>query len=273
MRIAHLVTGGEFWRPMRRRLEDEAARSDGTSVVHYDLHYPPLSGGSALTLALSDLLHVEAGLRAADDGRDAIFVNAVPSYGVALLRASVAVPVVAGGEAAMLAARTLGGRFSIVTVWPRSFSSTLYGRLLSETGMEEHCASVVYASTEDEVADGVYTDLGTAAPGLLDRLERACRRAIDQDGARAIVLGCTCMHLLAGELVARLDRPVLDPMIVGWRAAALAAELSPPGHRPGVAAPREHRQAMLDLLAGARASAGDAGCEVCETAEDAVVTA
>src|SRR5262245_45947038 len=175
---------------------------------------------------MTDLIHVDAGFRAFDEGCDAVFVNATPDYGVPLMRAALPVPVIGAGESAMLAARALGKRFSIVTVWPESYQP-MYDRLLAQTDMGGHCTSVVYTLSAAELAaqrDTVKTDMEAHEPSIVDRLEESCRRAFDHDGADSVVLGCTCMHPVAAELARRLDRPVVDPTIVGWRFAELAVE-------------------------------------------------
>lgn len=276
MRIANLVTAGEFWHPISERMAEDSARRGGASVESYSIGYPPgLAGTSALTLAIADLRHVDVGLHASRDGCDALFVNAVPDYGVPLLRASLPIPVVGAGEASILAARSLGAKFSIVTAWPES-SHPLYDRLLAQTGMASDCASVVYTLTEEEAsAERVaeyYAAVASTEESLLDRLERSCRRAFDEDGADAVVLGCTCMQPVAEALASRFDRPVLDPVMVGWRFAQMAADLVPIGGYPGLGAPREHREAFLSLLGGAPETFTDSECVVCEVAAAAVTT-
>ena len=142
MRIANLVTSGEFWRRISEHLTEGSERRGGAKIETYYVGLIGLPGRSQLSLTMTDLIHVNAGIRACDDGCDAVFVNAVPDYGLPLLRATLPVPVIGAGEASMLTARSLGERFSIVTVWPESYAP-LYDRLLAQTGMTAYCASVV----------------------------------------------------------------------------------------------------------------------------------
>jgi allantoin racemase len=270
VRIANLVTAGDYWRPISQRLAREAAceaaDDDDVSVESYQITQRDVGGTSELSVTLCELRHVDAGLRAFDDGCDVLFVNATPDYGVPLLRASVTVPVVGAGEASMLAARSIGARFSIVTVWPPS-SEVMYRRLLAQTGMGAHCASVIYALTDDDVASGrkrVYSAMEASEPQIIDRVEHACRRAFDDDGVDAVVLGCTCMHPIAEQLALRFDRPVIDPAVTGIRAAVQAGRLVPSGVRAGDGAPAAHRDAFRALMAGSVDVSVVAECDVCK---------
>lgn len=276
MRIANLVTAGDFWRPISERMAQDSARRGGASVESYSIGYPPgLAGTSPLTLAISDLLHVNIGLRASQEGCDALFVNAVPDYGLPLLRASVPVPVIGAGESSILAARSLGSKFSIVTAWPES-SRPLYDRLLAQTGMASYCASLVYTLTDEEASvervSDYYAAVAVSEESLLDRLEHSCRRAFDQDSADVVVLGCTCMHPVAEALAARFDRPVLDPVMVGLRFAQMAVDFAPIGGHSGRVAPLPHQDAFRSILAGAPETFTDSECTVCEVATASIST-
>jgi allantoin racemase len=274
MRIANLITAGNFWNRISEHLAEDSAKRGGASVASYYIGHPPgLGGRSQLTLAITDLLHVNAGLRATEEGCDALFLNAVPDYGVPLLRASVSIPVIGAGESSMLVARSLGDRFSIVTAWPESFSP-LYERLLAQTGQAAYCASVVYTLTDEEVkhVSEHYSALERNEESLLDRLERSCRRAFEEDGADTVILGCTCMHPVAEELARRFDRPILDPVMVGWRFAELALDFAPVGGHPGRGAPVQHRDAFRGLLGGAPELFTDSECEICEVSAAPAVT-
>ena len=167
----------------------------------------------------------------------------------------------------MLAARSLGERFAIVTIWPMT-SRPLYHRLLTQTGMADKCASVVYTIDSEPASGhaGLYDAMEANEASLIERVERSCRRAFEEDGADTVVLGCTCMHPIAGALARRFDRPVLDPVMVGWRFAELAVEASASRTRPAGGVPGEHRDAFHALLAGAPATRPPDDCERCEIA-------
>ena len=54
---------------------------------------------------------------------------------------------------------------------------------------------------------------------------RECDRAIAEDGADTIMLGCTCMSPAADAIAARVDAPVLNPLSTGYKATEMALSL------------------------------------------------
>jgi allantoin racemase len=73
---------------------------------------------------------------------------------------------------------------------------------------------------------------------LYRRVEDACRRALDEDGADAIVLGCAGMAPLAERLAHTLGVPVIDGVVAavklaealagaGWRTSKRGAYAAP----------------------------------------------
>ena len=58
-----------------------------------------------------------------------------------------------------------------------------------------------------------------------DRIVAMCNRAIEEDGADTIMLGCTCMSPIAREIAARVKVPVLNPLTTGYKATEMALAL------------------------------------------------
>jgi allantoin racemase len=110
-------------------------------------------------------------------------------------------PVVGIAEAAMHAATMLGRRFSVVTTLGRTTGRAW--DLASHYGFREHCASV-YAC---EVPVLELEEPGSEASSLIEAL---ARRAIDEDEADCIVLGCAGMADLCHRLSQNLGVPVID---------------------------------------------------------------
>jgi allantoin racemase len=48
----------------------------------------------------------------------------------------------------------------------------------------------------------------------LNALVEESKKAVEQDGAKSIILGCTGMTGLGAKLAERMDVPVLDPLLV-----------------------------------------------------------
>lgn len=119
-------------------------------------------------------------------------------------------PVVGTAEAAMRTAAYLGRGFTVVTTLART-----RGRawdLAERYGMHGLCRGV-------HACDIPVLDLGRL-PGALDRVTTACARAVEEDGADAVVLGCAGMTDWAAPIAASIGVPVVD----GVQAAVLAVQ-------------------------------------------------
>ncbi len=155
-------------------------------------------------LVVVELLHLDAALRARDAAPDAVFVDTFGEYALDAARAVLDVPVVGAAEAAFDRAAAQGGRFAIVTVWPRSLD-WLYRDRLRRHDATARCSGVWYVGA---AVDAVRAELRRADEALAARTLAACRAAVDS-GARSIVLGCTCMAPMAAALAASLPVPVI----------------------------------------------------------------
>ncbi|WP_121744285.1 aspartate/glutamate racemase family protein [Natronorubrum halophilum] len=122
-------------------------------------------------------------------------------------------PVVGIAEGSMYVANMLGATFSVATILPRA--RDFIEEAVRKTGLEGNCASV--RCTDLTVVE-TETTRDAAAEALLD----ASRRAIDEDGAEVICLGCAGMGGLDEPLEEELPVPVIDSVGAG---AVLAESL------------------------------------------------
>jgi allantoin racemase len=241
MKIANVITpGAEYVHPLA------ADVSDGFEWDNYSLKINVAIAVDPLRLTLKELGYVEAALRAEADSCDAIFLNNVADYGIDLVRTGVAIPVVGAGEVAVQVAMDRVAAFSIVTVWPSS-TEIFYNQMLERNSATSRCASIRYVLEEDEAAayggaNGIRTVIENRADSVAGRVLRTCRDAVEQDGAEAVVIGCTCMSGLTGYLQAELDVPVICPLHEGYLAAEAAARQAAIIRRPS-------RRASADTLA------------------------
>jgi allantoin racemase len=60
---------------------------------------------------------------------------------------------------------------------------------------------------------------------VAETILREARRAIEDDGAEVIVLGCTGYTALVEELMGQIGAPVLDAVCVSWKYAEMMGEL------------------------------------------------
>jgi allantoin racemase len=143
-------------------------------------------------------------------GAAAAVVACFDDPGIEAARAAVSMPVIGICEAAMRMAGLLGHRFTIVTTLPVSLPA-MEG-LIRRYGMEgrgrARAAGVPVLALEDR------------ASGAVDRVRAEIRRAIAEDGADCILLGCAGMANLARDLTEEMGLPVID----GVAAAVKLAE-------------------------------------------------
>jgi allantoin racemase len=179
---------------------------------------------SYYNLSLHEPFIVEAGLRAEEEGFDAVVVDSVTDIGVNALRSRLSIPVVGPGQAAYATATMLGRRFSILTRWERW--RFLHDASLDAYGLRSRCASVR--------APRIATDAAAALAGLTAAQAAAvmedrddyweaflaeARAAIDEDEADAIVLASMTMQRAAELLRANVGVPVIDPGPLALRTA------------------------------------------------------
>ena len=154
-------------------------------------------------LCVPELLrHAEA---AARDGFDALVISCFSDPGLEAARELVSIPVLGSGIAAMHMAAMLGGRFSVLA--PRSGGGSRAAAAPRRYGLDGHWASTrgVGLSVADLGRDREATLAGIAAAG---------RRAVEEDGADSLILGCMSMafHDISDELSRRVGVPVVNPV-------------------------------------------------------------
>lgn len=185
----------------------------------FDLTFVATRAGAANAIdspyeqTLCDAFVLEAGCRAEEEGYDAVCVNSMSDSGLGALRSRLTIPVVGAGQAALLAACLLGTRVSVISMWPNWRS--LYTKVAAEQGLGDRLASIRDI--------GVRPDAERLLSGkedfVFEPLERACRLAVDEDGADVLVLGSTTMHPSHAYLSERLEVPILNPGTVAYKVA------------------------------------------------------
>ncbi|NBC35164.1 hypothetical protein GTZ99_01165 [Novosphingobium sp. FSY-8] len=214
--------------------------------------------------AMQDIGHLEAGIAATRAGCAALVIDSLADYGLAALRAAVPVPVVGAGEAGLAAvAQAAGdGRFAIVTVWPESMDFLTHD-LLRAHGMAARCLPIRHVGDEAALEnlsgpDGYLSQIGRAADAIVARARAEIAAAV-QDGAQAVLLGCTCMSPMAARVADGAAVPVINPLA----AAVARAVAAPPA--PGAEA-ITHRADLIARMVDGLADAPDEACPVCAVA-------
>ncbi|MCB9945319.1 MAG: aspartate/glutamate racemase family protein [Geminicoccaceae bacterium] len=187
----------------------EAAVSPGTEVVARN----PAGGPASIEGYYDEALSL-AGLMdtvAAHADVDAVVLACFDDTGLDALRCMTPAPVVGIGEAAFHMATLVAGRFSVVTTLARSIPAIEHN--LVRYGLATRCARV-------RAADVPVLDLERRSEASVARISEEIGRAMVEDRAEAIVLGCAGMADLAADLARRHGLPVVD----GVAAAVTLAE-------------------------------------------------
>jgi allantoin racemase len=192
--------------------------------VELELIQPRLSlfAFTAYERLIVDVGYVDACQQAAAQGADVVLINSFADYGIAAARAAVTIPVYGAGEAALMAAEKHGSPFGIITVWPRSMGF-LYTERLRSLAYENLCCGVRHVQEEDELErlaaeSGVMQRMARHDSSYVDLLLQHCDRMI-AEGARSIVLGCTCMGPIAHLLAQACRVPIIEGSMAGLKAA------------------------------------------------------
>ncbi|MBX4905830.1 MULTISPECIES: aspartate/glutamate racemase family protein [Rhizobium] len=164
---------------------------------HYD-------GALAIPGLLSELHARQAA------GYDAAVIACFDDTGLDAARSFADVPILGLCESAVFTAGFLAQRFTVVTTLERS--RVLIDNLVRRYGMGERA--------KVRASDIPVLELENAASGAIGKLKAEIERALAEDGAEAIVLGCAGMTDLARQLQEIYGVPVVD----GVAAAVKQAE-------------------------------------------------
>ena len=152
-----------------------------------------------------DMYIAEAGLRAEEEGYDAVVMDTVSDSGLYALRSRLDIPVIGPGLVSYCVAAMLGKRFSIVTMWDKW--RHLYEKNLDTYHLWEKCASIRSVNIPPDV-EALFAG---KEEEMFEKLTAEGRKAIEEDGAGVILLGSTTMHQAGDYMAAHLPAPVVNP--------------------------------------------------------------
>jgi allantoin racemase len=127
-------------------------------------------------------------------------------------------PVIGIAEAAMHAASVIAPGFSVVTTLARTCGMAWH--LAERYGMTRFCKNV-------RATDVAVLDLDVPGSAARNIIIDECRRALDEDGSDAIVLGCAGMAEFCHEVEDAIGAPVVEGVTaaVKWAEALIALKL------------------------------------------------
>ena len=227
--IAVIGTGFQTSNSTAAPREIQTVKGDGFDPRLWQARVPTFPVNE-INRHMSEIAIIETGLRAAQDGCGGIFINTVGDYGLSALRSSLSIPVVGAGQSTMHTAAQMGRRFSIVTIWPPQLLF-IYRGLLRLYEVEQFCASVRCVSVDEELdtlpdEENFITDMQHGESKQQERILLECKRAIQDDGADTILLGCTCMSPIAEAIASQSTVPILNPATTGYKILESMMELN-----------------------------------------------
>jgi allantoin racemase len=147
------------------------------------------------------LQEVKKGIK---DGFDGFVIACFNDPGLQASREVSNVPVVGIAEAAMLLACTVAHRFSILSMPKRSLAAMQ--EILKRYGLEDRCASI-------RLIDVPVLEMKENLAVMKKSLLNEARKAVEEDKAEAILLGCAGLAGLDKEFEKELRVPVIDGVV------------------------------------------------------------
>lgn len=196
------------------------------SLLRDDIEVSFVGAGRVMTLAdsyydmaIMELAVIEAGMKAEEEGFDAVCINTMSDSGLSALRSRLSIPVIAPAISTFHTACMLGNKFSVLTMWPEWYP--LYRKTLKEYGVESHLASI----HSIDVRPDTQALLEGKEDIVFAKLLEAGKRAIEEDGAEVLILGSTTMHQSHAYLAEHLPVPVLNPGVIAYKQCELLLDL------------------------------------------------
>ena len=218
IRIVTPLTTAGFTSPE----EVEHVAAVGTEVSQVSIGLGPASVESAFDIALSAPDTVAKVREAAAEGCDAVVIDCMSDPGLAAAREVVDIPVIGASQAAMHVAALLAHSFSVVTVVDNV--KPMFEEQARRYGVGHKLRSV-------RSIDVPVLELESRPAEVRAALVDESVAAIVEDGAHAIVFGCTGLKGCATNLQRDLEErghtgvPVIDPVVAALKVAEATAAL------------------------------------------------
>ncbi|MBX8515458.1 aspartate/glutamate racemase family protein [Pseudomonas cichorii] len=192
-------------------LAAQAIARPGTQIIACSPDDGPVSIEGHFDEAIATLGVLEEVRKGREQQVDAHIIACFGDPGLLAAREYATAPVIGIAEAAFHMAGLIATRFAVVTTLSRT--RIIAEHLLQRYGFSELCTSV-------RCIDLPVLALEESGPELIERMIEQARRARDEEGAGAIVLGCGGMADLPRQLSEAIGLPVVE----GVSAAVKLAE-------------------------------------------------
>jgi allantoin racemase len=193
-----------------------------TELSYVEIEHGPASIECEFDAMLATPDTVARIVAAEQEGVDAVVINCMDDPGLRAAREMVSIPVLGPCETAMHLAAMLAHRFSVVTVLDHL--EPQFANQAKVYGVADKLASVRSVSIP-------VLDLESDEERLVEALATQSARTVEEDGAHAIIFGCTGMLGVAEAVARTLEArgitgvPVLDPLVAALKMAAAIVDL------------------------------------------------
>ena len=160
---------------------------------------------------------VKESIRAEKEGYDAIVIYCFSDVGIDAIRENVRIPVIGPGETSLAVASMICNRFTVLTSESINIPRT-YRRLMRNGIAREKMVSV-------RALDIPIGELRANPKATEDYLRHVCEKAVEEDQADGIILGCLGMAGSGAVLEKELPIKIIDPAFVAVAYAELCARL------------------------------------------------
>jgi allantoin racemase len=229
------------------------ARS-GTEIVAVSPTFGPASIESYYDEMLCAPGVIDEVIKGDEDGFDAYIIACYGDPGLHAAREATVKPVIGIAEASLYTASILAARFSIVTVIPRI--KTMLEEMVANYGFSHKVANI-------RTTPLYVLDIEKDPAGALETLRAEARKAMVEDDAEAILLGCAGFADFADDLERELGIPVLDGVVCAVKFAEALVELGKTTSKRKTYRPPETK-AFTGMFAPFGSVAGDNQTEAAE---------
>ena len=160
---------------------------------------------------------VKESIRAEKEGYDAIVIYCFSDVGIDAIRENVSIPVIGPGEVSLAAAHMLCNRFTVLTSESSNIPRT-YRRLMRNGMAKDKMVSV-------RALDIPIGEIRVNPKVTEEYLMNACRKAVEEDHADGVILGCLSMAGYGKMIESRLPVKVFDPAFIAMAYAEMSARI------------------------------------------------
>ncbi|MEM4417654.1 MAG: aspartate/glutamate racemase family protein [Nitrososphaerota archaeon] len=191
---------------MTEAIREKALRyaRPGTEIVALNPSIGPVSIESYYDEALATIGVLEEVKRGEAEGFDGYAIACYGDPGLYAAREVARSPVVGIGETSMLMACTLGYKFSIITILDRFIGPV--DEMVKRYGLTERCASIRVINTP-------VLDIEKGGEKITRLMIEEGRKAVTEDRAEVLLLGCAGMAGLEESMEEALGVPVIDGIV------------------------------------------------------------